>query len=191
MIADPRKTGGESSPYLEVGRFGKSHSLHGECRFFPKPGAEKLLAAGLTGFLRSGRGEFIPHRIEKLTLQKSASASRGAMFFLKLDRIQRREDADLLRDQLLWVTKTDEWVTLLEASDGKESFVGFEVYDERGLFGKVISQDETPAHTIVLIEHVSGQEVTVPLIEEFFQIDSSKALKGINLEMFLEDSHED
>jgi len=113
------------------------------------------------------------------------------MFFLKLDRIQRREDADLLRDQSLWVATTEEWVTLLESSEENESFVGFDVYDERGLFGRVLSQDETPAHTIVLIEHVSGQEVTVPLIEEFFQIDSSQTLQGINLEMFLEDSHED
>jgi ribosomal 30S subunit maturation factor RimM len=188
MTVSPRKPGGDTSPYLEVGHFGKSHSLHGECRFFSKPGAEQNLATGLTGYLRSSRGEFVPHRIEKLTLQKSASASKGAMFFLKLDRIQSRDQADTLRDQSLWVDATDEWSLALDHDGQRESLAGLKVYNEGAFFGHVLRQDETPAHPVVLIEHISGEEITVPFIEEFLRFESSESLLGINLDMFLEDA---
>lgn len=188
MTITPRKSGGASSPYLEVGHFGKSHSLHGECRFFPKPGAEQNLAVGLTGYLRSSRGEFIPQRIEKLTLQKSATASKGAMFFLRLERIQSRDQADSLRDQSLWVPATEEWVSLLEHSLENESLIGMKVYNSGSFFGYIKDQDETPAHPIVLIEHLSGEEISVPLIEEFLQLDDSNVLQGRNLDMFLEEA---
>tara|TARA_E500000178_G_scaffold57289_1_gene53814 strand:- start:1085 stop:1654 length:570 start_codon:yes stop_codon:yes gene_type:complete len=188
MTVSPLKPGGGTSPYLEVGHFGKSHSLHGECRFFPRPGAEQNLATGLTGYLRSSRGEFVPHRIEKLTLQKGASASKGAMFFLKLDRIQSRDQADALRDQSLWVDATDEWSLALDQSAEEESLIGLRVYNDGAFFGLVLRQDETPAHPIVLIEHISGEEISVPFIEEFLQLDSSEVLQGTNLEMFWEEA---
>jgi ribosomal 30S subunit maturation factor RimM len=187
MTVRPRKPGGDASPYLEVGHFGKSHSLHGECRFFPKPGAEQHLATGLTGYLRSSRGEFVPHRVEKLTLQKSASASKGAMFFLKLDRIQRRDEADTLRDQSLWVDATEEWSLALHQSAEEESLIGLKVYNDGAFFGHILRQDETPAHPIVLIEHVSGEQISVPFIEEFLQLDNSD-VQGTNLDMFLEEA---
>ncbi|MDR9446431.1 MAG: hypothetical protein RI519_01670 [Balneolaceae bacterium] len=187
MTKSPRKPGGDTPPYLEVGHFGKSHSLHGECRFFAKPGAEQHLVTGLTGYLRSSRGEFVPHRIEKLTLQKSASDSKGALFFLKLDRIQSRDQADTLKEQTLWVAATDEWSLALDQEDDKP-LIGLEVYNDGVFFGHILGQDETPAHPIVLIEHVSGEEISVPFIEEFLQFESSDVLQGTSLEMFLEDA---
>lgn len=157
------------SRYVEAGRFGRSHALKGEVRLLVKPGFSDWVEEGRLFYLSPPSGDRIPARF--VTVRKGMEdRSDSSLFFVQIDRVTSREQADALRDTPFLVERTEETSRLSEVVGSTEEVVGFDVFIEDGgetrLFGKVIERVSGPAHPILRIEHSRG-EVLVPEVDAF------------------------
>jgi len=180
----------DASRYAELGRFGKSHALDGEIRFFCLRGLDSLIQKGSLVYITQ-KDAVLPLRV--LSVREQPGQPKGKnetiLFFVKLDRIQSREEADRLRDHFLFVQKSPEVLSLLGAlkEEIATGYEGFKIYNHDVLFGEVKEVLETAAHPVLLVE-TTGKEVLIPCTEPFiFQEDRDhKILYGRDLELFSE-----
>ena len=176
--------------FVELGRFGKSHALDGEVRFFCSRALESHLSVGALAYMKE-KNNLIPVRVVSVREQPGLSAEKreAVLFFVKLDRIQNREDADRLRDHLLYVQKSPEVTALLEGAKEEEpvGYTGFVVYNRDLFFGLVKEVLETAAHPVLFVDS-GGREVLIPCTPPFIlrQDVEQKILFGRDLEQFLE-----
>lgn len=176
--------------FVELGRFGKSHALEGEVRFFCEPSLTALLKVGGLLYIRQ-KNEFLPIRILSVRQQpgKSKPGQTSELFFVKFDRIQNREEADRLRDHGLFVQNSPEITALLEEADSSDSvdYIGYVVMNGKTRFGAVQDILETPAHPIFVVL-LENREVLIPFTEPFIQGEDpeNRVLFGYDLEQFLE-----
>jgi 16S rRNA processing protein RimM len=179
-----------SSRFVELGRFGKSHALEGEVRFFCESSLITLLKVGALLYIKQ-KNEFLPIRILSVRQQpgQSKPGRSSELFFVKFDRIQNREEADRLRDHGLFVQNSPEITALLEEADSSDSvdYIGYVVMNGETPFGTVQEILETPAHPVFVVLS-ENREVLIPFTEPFIQSEDieNHVLFGYDLEQFLE-----
>lgn len=194
---------GPVQDWIELGRFGRSHALKGELRFHCDPSLSSLVTKGLLAYVRKTGGETVPVRllsVREAVGRTPRGANNARLFFVTLDRIHSKEDADALRDLSLWLRPTTEIENMLrEKEEGR--LVGFAVHSDGMPFGVVADVLETPAHEILVVDLTGtsgsttpgdgtqpGSQVLVPLTEPFIvSIDAERAvIKGRGLDIFKE-----
>jgi 16S rRNA processing protein RimM len=132
-----------------IGHVSRPHGLKGEVRVFPATGCEELYPRIERFFVETTGGlvELVPRRVR--------SANR--YIIIHFEGYQGRNEADRLRDKVLWVSPAD--LPELEEGDVYQfSQLGALVYDEEGrALGKVEEIMASPAHPIFRIVGPEGE----------------------------------
>lgn len=132
-----------------VGRIARAHGLKGEVRVFPAVGCAELFSRIKRFFVETSTGllELVPCRIR--------AANR--YLIVAFDGYQGRDQADRLRDKVLWVPPAE--LPELEEGDVYQfTQLGAVVYDEHGRqLGKVEEILDSPAHPVFRIAGAEGE----------------------------------
>lgn len=166
--------------YIQIGNIVKVHGLKGELilesPFDELPDSISLIYAG-----KEGR-QLSPYRLE--TLQSRPKSGRN-LFFLKLENVDTRSDAEALIRSDVYCAENDipEHSPLWEED---LDIIGWQITDNDNHFGEVVDVFETPAHFIIEINHKSGS-VLVPWVEEYItELDEENhTVIAQNLDRFL------
>lgn len=117
-------------------------------------------------FIEEGQGRFIPYFLET-----GKSRKEGEMLIL-LEGITTPEKARLLVRKKVWLPEQD--VKQIASASAPIGWLGFDVYDEKKLLGKVLEVIEQPAQILLRLE-INEKEVLVPLNEStLVRIDLKK-----------------
>ena len=199
-----------SGDRIDLGRFGRSHALKGEVRLFVDERLSSMLTPGLLCHVPDARGARIPMRI---TSSRYSEVRRGTkhgadvrltgesrLFFVKLDRVTSREQADALQGSVVQIDPTPEALRLLEATQPAETLpIGYLLLDDGIPFGRIDRILENPAHPLLSVipqasipgesgGHAEPEPVLIPFTAPFINRveDRTRTVHGSNLGMFLE-----
>lgn len=195
-----------SDDRLALGRFGRPHALKGEIRLFADARLSEVVAPGLLCHVPVVRGNPMPMRLTSVRASairrrahhgtEVATSGESRLFFVTLDRVTTREEADALHGLEVTVARTPEIEALLsDQPSGATLPIGYLVLDEGVPFGHVEQVIENPAHPLLSVtllqgddEAETGQEILIPFTEPFIiEIDETERnVHGRDLEMFRE-----
>jgi len=147
--------------FVEIARFGRPHGLEGDLKVLPNKLFDVLLIQNNRIIrYRNKRGDLVPARILNLRVESKANQQS---FFVKLDVINNRNEADFLVGKALFVDKTDITRQQMEKTDDIIDFVV--LYNDTEI-GRVTDLLENPAHTIIEANTVYGV-LLIPWVDEF------------------------
>ena len=157
--------------FVEVARFGRPHGLDGEIKLLPNNYFdEKLIAENEVLYFTNERGDIMP-------------ASNQFSFFVKLDVINDRSDADSFKDRRLLADKNE--IPVPEITN-PVNLSGYKLVYEGQSFGSVLNTLENPAHLIIEAETESGM-MLIPFVDEYIRnVDhDNNEINCINLDQLL------
>ena len=158
--------------YLVIGQISKPHGVRGEVRVMPHTDDPQRFTWLESVFVGDTNGE--PMAVEHARLHKT-------MVLLKLAGVNGRDDAELLRGKLLYVSELDA-IPLDEDEYFLFELEGMEVVTEDGrILGILIEVLETKANNVFIVRGDNG-EVLLPDTEEVIQeIDFENGRIHVNL----------
>ena len=199
-----------SDDRIDLGRFGRSHALKGEVRLFVDERLSPMLTPGLLCHVPDPRGARIPMRI---TSCRSSEIRRGSthgsdirlsgenrLFFVKLDRVTTREQADALQGSVVQIDPTPEALQLLDVTRPADTLpIGYLLLDDGIPFGRIDRILENPAHPLLSVipeasiseasgDQAESEPVLIPFTAPFINRveDRTRTVHGSNLGMFME-----
>jgi 16S rRNA processing protein RimM len=145
--------------YRRIGQVKKPHGLHGEVKLFLEPGYESLLEEVKAIFLGEPTAP-LPYFIEHFR--------QGASLILKLEEVDNRETAELLRGKDLYLRESDvlHLEPRMESSTSLVPWKGWELIDQDlGSLGPIREIREYPFQVMAVVEK-DEKEILIPLVEE-------------------------
>lgn len=153
-----------SDSLLLVGRVFRPHGVRGEVKVIPETDDPERLEGIETLFIGSSPEAAEPVGVEIVRFQH---VRQGITVIVKLVGVDSREEAVALRDQSVYAREED-----LPPLDEGEFFlhelIGLAVFaEDGGAIGTVDDVLSTPAHDTIVVRRDEGQDVLIPLVDEF------------------------
>ena len=160
--------------YLQVGSINKPHGIKGEMKVFPTTDDLNRFDELASVYIEKRDG-FEERKIEGVKYFKN-------MVILKLEGIDRIEEAELLRNRALFVPRNDA-ADLDEDTFYIGDLIGMDVYLEDGSrFGVLTEVLETGANDVYEIKREKGDTVLIPAIKDCVRdVDVSAGRMTIHL----------
>jgi len=172
-----------NSRFVEIARFGRPHGLEGELKLLPNDLFDVLLIKEnrVIRYLNK-RGDLVPARLTNLRVESKANQQT---FFVKLDMIKNRNEAESFTGKALFVEKSE--IPVSETENVTDIF-DFIVQYKGDKIGRVTDLFENPAHTIIEANTEYGV-LLIPWVDEFIDsIDTDKQILVCkNLNQFIEE----
>jgi 16S rRNA processing protein RimM len=147
----------------EIGRIGKSHGLDGTVRLIPSDHSDLVIEAGTLLYIRSRNGEHVPARV--LEFRPEEKRNRVS-FFVKLDRITSREEADSFRDSPVLLEYSSE--PRIVQDTRQHDLTGYEARDENEVIGTIVEVIDRPMQKLISIRMEKEIDyLMVPYAEEY------------------------
>ena len=159
--------------FVEIGRIGKPRGLEGVVRFVPNEHfIDSLFDRHKLYYIKNIRSDLIPARIEEVYVE---SKRKQQTFFVKLDMIASRSDAESAMNRALFIERK----ILDDLSDPVQEIdelFGYSVHFDGAEFGEVLDVMQNPAHSILEVKHGVGT-LLIPMVDEYVEnIDHDKAI---------------
>lgn len=169
--------------FIEVARFGRPHGLEGELKILPNDLFDvSLIEESRVIRYLNKRGDLVPARVNNLRVELKANQQT---FFVKLDVIKNRNEADSFSGKALFAEKTE--IPSFETEHDID-IIDFVLHYKGDEIGRVTDLLENPAHAIIEANTEYGL-LLIPWVDEF--IDSIDADKQMivckNLNQFIDE----
>lgn len=152
--------------YFKIGKFVSVFGLTGELILKHSLGKKTSLKGLTTIFTEERKGSFLPWFIESTRIKNEEE------IYIKLENIDSREKAVQLAQKQAWLPEAD--FKKYSARTSPISFLGYDIYEEDTLLGKVLEVIEQP-HQILCRIDLDNKEAYIPLHEETIRkIDQKK-----------------
>lgn len=152
------------SRFIEIGRFGRPHGLDGNIRFKPNENfVDTLFEQTDLFYIKNERSDLIPARIERFGVEKKRNQQT---FFVKLDLIASRDDAEAAMNKALFTTIDELDSFTEEIASVTEDLTGYSIVSDDSEVGTVLDMFENPAHPILEIKYQTGS-LLIPFVDEF------------------------
>lgn len=152
--------------YFKIGKFVSVFGLTGELILKHSLGKKTSLKDLKALFIEERKDSFIPWFIESTRIKNEEE------LYIKLENVNSREQAIPLTQKQVWLPEAD--FKKYSAKTSPISFLGFDIYEEGNLLGKVTEVIEQPHQVLCRID-VNGKEAYIPLHEETIRkIDQRK-----------------
>jgi 16S rRNA processing protein RimM len=151
--------------WIEVGRVSRPHGVRGEVRIVPDSDNPERFAEGSVVYARPARARLAGvGSAERTPLTIAAVRGEPGFPIVALAGVDGREAAEGLRGSILEVPG-DELPVLTEDEFYPFDLVGLAVKDTQGVaVGRVKGVIDSPAHPVLEVGLVSGEEVLVPFV---------------------------
>ncbi len=167
--------------FVEVARFGRPHGLEGEIKLLPNNYFdEKLIAENEVLYFTNERDDIMPARVQYNRIEYK---SNQFSFFVKLDVINDRSDADSFKDRRLLADKNEIPNPEITKTD---NLSGYKLVYEGQSVGSVLNTLENPAHLIIEAETKYGM-MLIPFVDIYIRnVDhDNNEILCINLDQLL------
>lgn len=162
--------------YIEIGKIHKAHGLKGELKISVSPlyMAEFLSLECL--FLARDKESKLPYFIERI--------KEGQTILLKLEEVDRRQEAELLAHKLIFARREDISLTDEEIEQNWSNLAyaylrGYDMADTHlGQIGKILSVEDFPQQEMARVLH-QNRERYIPLVKHWIQSIDEKTKKVI------------
>ncbi len=148
----------ERDSWIEAGQVVRPHGVRGEVVADVKSDLAGLLVGGMEIRFTSRTGGETLRTIERVRVHQGRP-------MIKLDGVDSREEAEVLRGEVLWLTREQ----VGELPDGRyfvQDIIGLAVYSEAGeMLGRVEEILCMPASDIYVVRGEGG-EILLPVIDE-------------------------
>ncbi len=152
--------------FLEVGQIVSTHGIKGEMRFNPW--------CDSPSFLKQFKTLYFDEKGEK-SVGVIAARPHSNIVILKLEGVDSIEQAQLLRNKVLYINRSDVPADTVFIQD----LIGCEVYDASTgkKYGVIKRVSENPANNIWHIVDESGEEHLFPAVKPFIEkIDTDNSI---------------
>ena len=163
------------SKLIPVGKVIKPHGIKGELKFFLYNEDSDLLESDIK----------IWFKINDLNKSYNLINTKGSGKIFKLESIDSRDDAELLRNKEFFVLRSD----LPDLSDGNfylNDIINFRLFNKKNEIGLIIDVLLLPSSNYILVNY-NNNEVLIPFLDryiEFFDFDE-KIVVMKNIKVFL------
>lgn len=159
--------------YFKIGKFVAVFGLTGELILKHSLGKKTSLKDLKALFTEERTNSFIPWFIESTRIKNEEE------IYIKLENVNTREQATTLTQKQVWLPEAD--FKKYSAKTSPISFLGFDIYENDKLLGKVSEVIEQPHQVLCRID-ISGKEAYIPLHEETIRkIDQKKRQISVEL----------
>lgn len=167
--------------YLEVGKIVGTHGLKGEIKVFPW--------CNNVDFINQFKKLYLDNNNTKkeINVLSSKKASNKNISILKLESVDSKNQADLLRGEILYIDRED--AELDEEEYFIQDLIGMDICDvdsEKKKYGKLEDVINTGANDIYQVKGIDNKEYFIPVIDDVVkEIDIEnrviyiKPMKGI------------
>lgn len=153
-----------NSRFTEIGRVGRPRGLEGVFRFLPNNRlVSHTVEPNQIVYIKNERSDLIPARIESVHIEEKRNKTT---FFVKLDMITNRSDAEAANDKALFSADTIDYQT--EEEYDSTDFIGFDISYDGSVIGSVLDVMENPAHPILEVKYEGGS-LLIPYVDEFIE----------------------
>lgn len=142
--------------YVVIGKFIATFGIKGDLVLKHHLGAGLDTEALKTVFIEEKSGRFMPYFVAAV---KNKTAEEA---LIQLEGVDAPEKAKVFLRKQVWLPEKD--VKTQAAQHAPISLLGFAVYDEKKMLGKVVEVIEQPMQVLLRIDY-QGKEVFVPLNE--------------------------
>lgn len=142
--------------YVVIGKFIATFGIKGDLVLKHHLGAGLDTEALKTVFIEEKSGRFMPYFVAAV---KNKTAEEA---LIQLEGVDAPEKAKVFLRKQVWLPEQD--VKTQAAQHAPISLLGFAVYDEKKMLGKVVEVIEQPMQVLLRIDY-QGKEVFVPLNE--------------------------
>ena len=142
--------------YVVIGKFIATFGIKGDLVLKHHLGAGLDTEALKTVFIEEKSGRFMPYFVAAV---KNKTAEEA---LIQLEGVDAPEKAKVFLRKQVWLPEQD--VKNQAAQHAPISLLGFAVYDEKKMLGKVVEVIEQPMQVLLRIDY-QGKEVFVPLNE--------------------------
>lgn len=142
--------------YVVIGKFIATFGIKGDLVLKHHLGAGLDTEALKTVFIEEKSGRFMPYFVAAV---KNKTAEEA---LIQLEGVDAPEKAKVFLRKQVWLPEQD--VKTQAAQHAPISLLGFAVYDEKKMLGKVVEVIEQPMQILLRIDY-QGKEVFVPLNE--------------------------
>lgn len=160
---------------VSVGKVVKPHGIKGELKFLLYNDDSNILSLDIK----------IWFRINSLLKSFNLIGSKGLGKIFKLESINNRNDAELLRGKEFFVYRKD--LPVLDADNFYlNDIIGFKLFNEEEEIGLILDVLLLPSANYILVNY-SNKEILVPVLDEyikFFDFDEQIVIMK-NIEGFL------
>ena len=160
---------------VSVGKVVKPHGIKGDLKFFLYNKDSNILSYDIKVWFE----------IDKIFKSFSLVSSKGSGKIFKLESINSRNDAELLRGKEFFVLRSD----LPDLEDGNfylNDIINFVLFNEVNEVGLILDVLLLPSANYILVSY-NNKDVLIPVLEEyikFFDFDEKKVIMK-NIEGFL------
>lgn len=142
--------------YVVIGKFIATFGIKGDLVLKHHLGAGLDTEALKTVFIEEKSGRFMPYFVAAVKNKNAEEA------LIQLEGVDAPEKAKVFLRRQVWLPEQD--VKIQAAQHAPISLLGFAVYDEKKMLGKVVEVIEQPMQVLLRIDY-QGKEVFVPLNE--------------------------
>ena len=169
--------------FIEVARFGRAHGLEGELKVLPNDLFDvSLIKENRIIRYLNKRNDLVPARVTNFRVESKANQQT---FFVKLDVIKNRNEADAFTGKALFAEKTE--IPDSESENGVD-IIDFVLQYKGDKIGRVTDLFDNPAHFIIEATTEYGI-LLIPWVDEFIDsIDTDKQMIVCkNLNQFIDE----
>ncbi|HET6568143.1 MAG TPA: ribosome maturation factor RimM [Rhodothermales bacterium] len=149
---------------LLVGRFGRVHGLRGEVKMVPETGDPEHLQELEAIYAGPDEERSVLFGVESVRLQQT---KHGVTLIVKLEGVDTPEQADALRQQLVFAREAD-LPPLEEDELYLHDLIGLSVVTEEGEeVGSISEILEMPGHYMYVVSRPGKPDAWIPAVEEF------------------------
>lgn len=166
--------------YIHIGFIAKAHSLKGELVLNSE--RNDIPNSIQTVYLESHSKQLVPYRLHDIRYRPKSGRNT---FFLKLDHVDTRNEAEVLVNQAVYVMESDIPEDTQFIEDDLD-ITGWQITNNGEFFGEIAEVFETPAHFVIEIHHETGS-VLIPWVDEYITAidESNHVVQAQYLERFL------
>lgn len=143
--------------YIHIGKIVAAHGVGGELIIQHILGRKQAFKKVKAVYVEEVKGAYIPYFL------KNSNAKNEEETVLSLEDVDSREKALRFVKKNLWLSEAD--FGQAAEKTAPVSLLGYDIYDDKELIGKVIEVIEQP-HQVLLKTSYAQKEVLVPLHEE-------------------------
>ncbi len=152
--------------YFKIGKFAATFGLKGELVLKHELGKKTSLKGLQAIFIEEKKDSFFPWFIESTKIKNEEEV------YIKLDGLNKREEALKLTPKEVWVKEED--FKKFAAKSSPVNLLGFDIVENKKVLGTILEIIEQP-HQLLCRTEINGKEVLIPLHEETLQkIDHKK-----------------
>jgi len=159
-----------------IGKVLAPHGIAGQVRVFPYSDYPERVVYLNDVILQVDKEK------RKMTVEKATR--HGHNWLLKFSEVESREEAEKLRDGLVFITR-EERMPLPEGSYYHDQLIGLDIYTEEGQYlGKLSNVITRGGHDqlIIKLDDRAGKETMIPAVKEFIrQVDLEEGKAVVNL----------